>query len=442
MPYVKNHFKQFQQKLSDQQLDRVFSAFIYGLKDKYIWGRELCAESLGVISKKLNEKQLENAINALINGLKDKDRDVRGSYVGSLGIIAAKASEEQLENVFNALISGLKDEDNIAHRSCKLLGVISEKLNEKQLENAINTLIDGFKGKYRLNRTESLGKQLKKVLIENNLLYWAAGRSIILIKAKNSNVKKFDEGCDSFSFLTFRIFLLFEICIGLRQVGTSQMRLPRGSTFKQVYERGVKELRVQLTTYWDYITVEEFEHKCPDLMDDWSCNVVSRLINLKSNLCCEMRLVIGHEGHCVYLGLCKILDPFYQSKFPKCIQSVKEIDNEWIQFHFDTYVFQCQVIPSLSSLKCIRINRPNHFLPILLDNDNKIFSTKSNMKVIAIIFWKRFSRIFGVLTSEVTYHIITNSCKKQQLMFGPIMQIDKSDWVSNKSACNLSIANT
>ncbi|ETO34332.1 hypothetical protein RFI_02762, partial [Reticulomyxa filosa] len=59
--------------------------------------------------------------------------------------------------------------------------------------------------------------------------------------------------------------------------GTSQMRLPRGSTFKQVYEKGVKELQVQLTTYWDYITVEEFKRKCPDLMDDWSCNVVSRL---------------------------------------------------------------------------------------------------------------------------------------------------------------------
>ncbi|ETN99919.1 hypothetical protein RFI_37548, partial [Reticulomyxa filosa] len=76
-------------------------------------------------------------------------------------------------------------------------------------------------------------KQLKEILIKNNLLYWAAGRSIILIKAENSNVKKFDEGWDLFSFLIFRIFLLFEICIGLRQEGTSQMRLPRGSKFKQ-----------------------------------------------------------------------------------------------------------------------------------------------------------------------------------------------------------------
>ncbi|ETO08425.1 hypothetical protein RFI_28962, partial [Reticulomyxa filosa] len=41
---------------------------------------------------------------------------------------------------------------------------------------------------------------------------------------------------------------------------------------------------------------------------------------------------------------------FYQSKFPKLIQSVKEINHEFVQFCFDTDVFQCQVIPSLSSL--------------------------------------------------------------------------------------------
>ncbi|ETO15232.1 hypothetical protein RFI_22130, partial [Reticulomyxa filosa] len=75
-------------------------------------------------------------------------------------------------------------------------------------------------------------KQLKEVLIENNLLYWAAGRSIILIKAENSNAKKFGEEWDLFSFLTFRIFLLFEI----------------------LYEKGVKEFQVQLATCWDYIT--------------------------------------------------------------------------------------------------------------------------------------------------------------------------------------------
>ncbi|ETO01900.1 hypothetical protein RFI_35539, partial [Reticulomyxa filosa] len=41
---------------------------------------------------------------------------------------------------------------------------------------------------------------------------------------------------------------------------------------------------------------------------------------------------------------------FYQSNFPKFIQSIKEIDHEWVQFYFDTNVFQCQVILSLSSL--------------------------------------------------------------------------------------------
>ncbi|ETN97774.1 hypothetical protein RFI_39752, partial [Reticulomyxa filosa] len=41
---------------------------------------------------------------------------------------------------------------------------------------------------------------------------------------------------------------------------------------------------------------------------------------------------------------------FYQSKFPKLIQSVKEINHEFVQFCFDTNVFHCQVIPFLSSL--------------------------------------------------------------------------------------------
>ncbi|ETO02126.1 hypothetical protein RFI_35311, partial [Reticulomyxa filosa] len=40
---------------------------------------------------------------------------------------------------------------------------------------------------------------------------------------------------------------------------------------------------------------------------------------------------------------------FYQSKFPKLIQS-EGIDDEFVQFCFDTDVFHCQVIPSLSSL--------------------------------------------------------------------------------------------
>ncbi|ETN99136.1 hypothetical protein RFI_38346, partial [Reticulomyxa filosa] len=104
-------------KLNDQQLDRVFSAFIHGLKDedknirescaKSLDGdndvRKSCAESLGVIAEKLNEKQLENAINTLIDGLKDKDEYIRRSFEGSLGVISMNLTDKQLEGVFNAL---------------------------------------------------------------------------------------------------------------------------------------------------------------------------------------------------------------------------------------------------------------------------------------------------------------------------------------------------
>ncbi|ETO10968.1 hypothetical protein RFI_26407, partial [Reticulomyxa filosa] len=153
-------------------------------------------------------------------------------------------------------------------------------------------------------------KQLKDILIKNNLLYWAAGRNVASMNVENSIKKRFDEGWDPFSFLIFRIFLLFGICVRIKREGRNFVGLPRGTTFNQVYEKSIKELQVQLTTYWDYITIEEFKHKCPDLMDDWSCNVLTRLMNLKlmsSNLCFELSLVVGYEGHCIYLSLCKKL---------------------------------------------------------------------------------------------------------------------------------------
>ncbi|ETO01722.1 hypothetical protein RFI_35717 [Reticulomyxa filosa] len=39
-------------KLNDKQLDRVFSAFIHGLKDKYNWIRKSCAKLFGIIGAK------------------------------------------------------------------------------------------------------------------------------------------------------------------------------------------------------------------------------------------------------------------------------------------------------------------------------------------------------------------------------------------------------
>ncbi|ETO02859.1 hypothetical protein RFI_34554, partial [Reticulomyxa filosa] len=125
---------------------------------------------------------------------------------------------------------------------------------------------------------------LKETVIKSSLLYWAASRSVKAIEAENTN-KRFDKGWDPLQFLIIRIFLLFEICVRLKREGRNFIGLPKGTTFKQVYEKGVKELQVQLTTYWDYITVGEFEHKrsdLSDLMSDWSCNVVHRLMNLKT----------------------------------------------------------------------------------------------------------------------------------------------------------------
>ncbi|ETO02946.1 hypothetical protein RFI_34464 [Reticulomyxa filosa] len=54
-------------------------------------------------------------------------------------------------------------------------------------------------------------RQLKKVLIENNLLYWAA---------ENSNAKKLDEECDPFSFLTLDILVVYIKAIILKDSGS------------------------------------------------------------------------------------------------------------------------------------------------------------------------------------------------------------------------------
>ncbi|ETO31318.1 hypothetical protein RFI_05806 [Reticulomyxa filosa] len=149
-------------------------------------------------------------------------------------------------------------------------------------------------------------RELQKALVENNFLFGTVDQDIKAIESENSNQRKSNEW-HPLPFLIKRIFLLFKICVRLKPKGTSSTR-PRGTIFGQAYEKGIKELQVQLTTYWDYITTEVFKHKCPELVDDWSCNVVDRLMNLRPmplSSCCEMSLVVGHEGHCIYLSLCK-----------------------------------------------------------------------------------------------------------------------------------------
>ncbi|ETO10960.1 hypothetical protein RFI_26416, partial [Reticulomyxa filosa] len=165
--------------------------------------------------------------------------------------------------------------------------------------------------------------ELKDLLINNSLLYWGASRNIIYIKPEDCKKQRFDEGWHSTPFLAFRIFLLFEICVRLKREKRKSVELPKNTIFEQIYEKGVRELQVQLTTYWDCLTIETFENKYPELIDDWSRNVVDRLMTLKpisSNGYCEMNLVVGHKDHCVYLSLCKT---------SKLI--LVRIDNRWVE---------------------------------------------------------------------------------------------------------------
>ncbi|ETO14619.1 hypothetical protein RFI_22749 [Reticulomyxa filosa] len=167
-------------------------------------------------------------------------------------------------------------------------------------------------------------KELKEILIDDNLLYWATGRNVVFMKNENLNRKRFDEGWYVMTFLRYRIFLLFEICVELKREGTCNIKLPKNTTFEQVCKKGLKELQVQLTTYWDYITGVRIHNKCPALLDDWSLNIVDRLMNLKPTLSkneyYEMSLVVGHKGHTIYLSLCKIFNYI-----------LIRIDNRWMK---------------------------------------------------------------------------------------------------------------
>ncbi|ETO03351.1 hypothetical protein RFI_34059, partial [Reticulomyxa filosa] len=153
--------------------------------------------------------------------------------------------------------------------------------------------------------------------------YLKVHRNILYAKPENCEEQKFNEGWFSIPFLTFRIFLLFEICIRLKRKERKLVELPKNTTFEQIYEKGVRELQVQLTTYWDCLTIETFETKCPELIEDWSWSVVDRLTNLElksSDKYYEMSLPVGHKGHCVYLSLCKT---------SKLI--LVRIDNRWME---------------------------------------------------------------------------------------------------------------
>ncbi|ETO02529.1 phosphorylase [Reticulomyxa filosa] len=140
--------------------------------------------------------------------------------------------------------------------------------------------------------------------LDSNSVYWTNTQSIESIKHNNTNKKQWDP----IPFLIYRIFLLFEICVKLKQQGTININLPKHTTFEQIYEKGTKELQTQLTTYWDYNTTKILQHKYPELIDEWSWNIVDRVMNLKPmslNECCEISLIVGYKDYKFYLSLCK-----------------------------------------------------------------------------------------------------------------------------------------
>ncbi|ETO08616.1 hypothetical protein RFI_28771 [Reticulomyxa filosa] len=179
----------------------------------------------------------------------------------------------------------------------------------KQIEYAINYVKDKLMKDYVGARRSkfligSASKQLQKILINCNLWYWQQLEMTI-----SNNIFK------------YRISLLFEICIRLKRADRYNIKLPKNKTFEQVYEKGLRELQVQLTTYWDHIIATMIYSKRSDLLDSWSCNVVARLMHLKpmssNNYCYEMSLIVGYKDHSIYLNnKFKLLQPYVIAYVP------------------------------------------------------------------------------------------------------------------------------
>ncbi|ETO06543.1 hypothetical protein RFI_30850 [Reticulomyxa filosa] len=165
------------------------------------------------------------------------------------------------------------------------------------------------------------------------------------------------------------IFLLFKICVRLKREGRHCMELPKNTTFEQAYEKGIKELQVQLTTYWDYITAMKVHFVCPTLLGNWSWNVVDRLVNLKpNNKCCEMSLVVGHKDHSIYLSLCKT-----------STHILIRIDNRWMEtIPSDTHPSK---IVSTNDKNCTLIQP--YLVAYFLCNSTNVDQHKEGCKIIS-----------------------------------------------------------
>ncbi|ETN98689.1 hypothetical protein RFI_38803, partial [Reticulomyxa filosa] len=198
--------------------------------------------------------------------------DIRG------GAVDASILQTPLESLIEKMES--KEDSKEVTDICKQILQERTVYSRKQIEYAIDyvkdKLIDGggiskaidtksYESFLQEGATFLLGvnqTNLHKILIDNNLFYWTVGRNIVSIQTKSGEEKRFDGGWFATAFLMYRIFLLFEICVQLKREGKQCIGLPTN------------------TTYWDHITVTKLS-KYPDLIEDWSCNVVKRLMSFK-----------------------------------------------------------------------------------------------------------------------------------------------------------------
>ncbi|ETO32269.1 hypothetical protein RFI_04848 [Reticulomyxa filosa] len=145
-------------KLNQTQFDRVFTAFIDGLEDKFNWHHRSCKK--------------------IACGLTDENEFVCNSYAKLLGVISTNLTDKQLEGIVNALKNNRRgfrrfdicNYEDKERRLVELLKLISTKLNDKQLYLLVIYLLErAEKGCIYYNISEDMWKRATICGLKENI---------------------------------------------------------------------------------------------------------------------------------------------------------------------------------------------------------------------------------------------------------------------------------
>ena len=167
---------------------------------------------------------------------------------------------------------------------------------------------------------ESTSK-IQALLTTGKELYLAALNNLTHVRKGGLGLQNFTQGQDTSHFLPVRIAILLDILTNLAR-GTFDYQLPERPnnqgyyTSKELCKQGVKELQIQLITYWDHKSLQGCFGE-PTFYGAWASGILTRFHS--STPLRELSLALSHAGHCIYLSLSRQGEAY-----------IVRIDNRWI----------------------------------------------------------------------------------------------------------------